>query len=77
MVNDADFGSLLENIYYEIPDENIMAQFNIDSKYYEVDDIIGTNGDRYDYKYKVLHLNIQGLMSSLEGLTLLLKKIRN
>ncbi len=58
-------------------DENIVGQFNIDSKYYDPEEMITKCDDSCDYKYKTIHLNIQGLLSSHEGLSLLLDKLES
>ncbi len=72
-----DLGSVLGDMYDTNSDENIVSQFNINSNYYEVDEITSPDHATYDYKYKVLHVNIQGLLSSMEGLNILLNRFES
>jgi vacuolar-type H+-ATPase subunit F/Vma7 len=69
----------LEALYDRNNDSNILAQFDIDSKYYEIDEMkqINCHTTSDGFKYKILHLNIQGLMSSLENLKHFLNKLES
>lgn len=79
LITDGDLRTELENIYENNSEENILAQFEIDSKYYQIDQIKSNIHDEYklDYKYNTLHLNIQGLMSSKDNLEHLLNKLES
>jgi hypothetical protein len=77
--SDDNLRTKLEALYDRNNDSNILAQFDIDSKYYEIDEMkqINCHTTSDGFKYKILHLNIQGLMSSLENLKHFLNKLES
>ena len=58
--------------------ENILNQFDIDGHYYETADmnLADSDGNNDPYKYHTLHINIQGLMSSLNNLENLISTLQ-
>ena len=75
-LTDCDLKSALDSLHELNSCDNILSQLDVDSKYYEVDQINSiTSEQTIDYKYKIMHINIQGLMSSLENLKHLLHKL--
>ena len=79
-VTDTDLRTELEHFCKNNTSENIVAHFNIDSKYYEIEDLkcVSTHFESnhsYNYKYSILHINIQGLRSSLEHLKHMINKL--
>ena len=75
-LTDCDLKSALDSLHELNSCDNILSQLDIDSKYYEVDQINSITSDQtIDYKYKIMHINIQGLTSSLENLKHLLHKL--
>ena len=71
---DANLLSELEQ-YYDNTTRNFAEQVQIDSKYYETDEIKPVLYKNKQFKYHTLHLNIQGLMSSLDHLKHLIHKL--
>ena len=61
---------------YLSPDNETMLfdEFGIDSKYYKVDDLCDSVAINNSYKYSALHLNVQGLQSSIETLKIMLAR---
>jgi hypothetical protein len=76
---DIDFRTELENLCKNNTSQNIIANFNIDSKYYEIEELncvsIHSEANHHSYKYSTLHINIQGLRSSLEPLKHIINKL--
>ena len=68
-----DLDKYLESSTYTNP----LAIHNIDSNYYEVQDIKNVQSNNTKYKYHALHINIQGLLSSLDNLKLLIRKLED
>ena len=56
--------------YYDNTTRNFAEQVQIDSQYYEPHEIKPVLYKNKQFKYHTLHLNIQGLMSSLDHLKL-------
>ncbi len=73
-MSEHDFRSELDQLYAHDDVDNIMDDLEIESKYYEVDELTGNSSQ---YKYRILHLNIQGLLSSLEKLKHLINKLES
>ena len=70
-----NLNGVLNNYYRDAI--NPIDSYEIDSKYYEIDEIKDIPSINSQYKYRVLHINIQGLMSSFENLKILLKRFEN
>ena len=47
----------------------------MDSKYYDVEDLSELSESTHKFKYRILHIHIQGLLSSLDNLKLLLERL--
>ena len=71
---DANLLSELEQ-YYDNTTRNFAEQVQFDSQYYETDEIKPVLYKNKQFKYHTLHLNIQGLMSSLDHLKHLIHKL--
>jgi len=70
-----DLRSELDNLYEQDDDNHILSRFDIDSKYYDVEQLQFYTECESSFKYNTLHLNIQGLRSSFENLKHLLHKL--
>ena len=70
---DNRFGEILDNQYGSSDTNNPI--YNMDSKYYDVEDLSEQSECTHKYKYRILHINIQGLLSSLDNLKLLLERL--
>ena len=73
-----DFRIELENFCQNNTSENLIENFNIDSKYYEIEDLNCDSAhfeENHSYKYNTLHINIQGLRSSMEHLKHIINKL--
>ena len=71
---DLDFISKLEEYYHDSSDENPINIFGLDSKYYDIEEVRPKEMRQKEHRYQILHINIQGLRSSLENLKLLLQR---
>ena len=61
--------------YHDNTRDNLTEQLQIDSHYYETHDINCTLNENKQFKYCTLHINVQGLLSSLEHLKHLINKL--
>jgi len=69
--------SELEALYDVNTDDNILEQLNINSNCYDIDELSkhATNSINHRFKYNALHINIQGLLSSIDKLKHMINKL--
>jgi hypothetical protein len=58
-------------------EENPFTMMSIDSKYYDVDDMIPQHVFNTAFQYKTLHLNIQGLNAKFDDFKTLLSQMND
>ena len=71
--DDNRFGEIIDNQYGSSDTNNPI--YNMDSKYYDVEDLSELSESTHKFKYRIIHINIQGLLSSLDNLKLLLERL--
>ena len=72
----ANLGSELEHYYDNEDSDNIVRLLNIDSDYYEVNEIKPQPGVGR-FKHCSMHLNIQGIRSNMKGLKHLINRMEH
>ena len=72
----ANLGSELEQYYDNEDSDNVVRLLNIDSDYYEVNEIKPQPGVGR-FKHCSMHLNIQGIRSNMKGLKHLINRMEH
>ena len=71
-----NLGTELDAFYDNDDSDNFLKRLNIDSNYYEINEIKPPSSGT-SYKYCSMHINIQGLMSSIENLKHIINRMEH